>query len=113
MIENLQGRTCRNCACMYLIEPPRVPTAEQLVADPNFANRKPVMICRLNPPAMLRFQMPSQVPGGPATIVDKLMQPQTDGYFSCWQWKAPGTLPGDALPCEGSLSVSVPGAVLA
>ena len=88
MAENLKNRTCETCACMFRVEPPRVPTAAQLA--------KAVMICRLNPPVMMRFQLPPQVAGGQPVVVDKLMQPQTDSYFSCWHWKAAGTLPGDS-----------------
>ena len=96
MAENLKNRTCETCACMFRVEPPRVPTAAQLAMDPDFANRKAVMICRLNPPVMMRFQLPPHVAGGQPVVVDKLMQPQTDSYFSCWHWKAAGTLPGDS-----------------
>jgi hypothetical protein len=105
MTENLQGRTCLTCACMYKVEPPRVPTAAQLAADPDFANRKPILICRLNPPTMVRFEFPPAIPGGPTTIANKLMQAQTDEYFSCWHWKPAGTLPGDVWAVDANSPV--------
>lgn len=96
MPEDLKNRTCVTCACAYLVEPPRVPTAEQLAADPDIQNRKPLRICRLNPPAMVHIPVPQAM--GPPKMVPKLMQQPVDDYFSCWHWKAEGTLPGDALP---------------
>jgi hypothetical protein len=101
--ENLRDRTCATCACVFIVQPPRVPTAAQLAADPELPNRKSVLICRLNPPSMVRFQLPPHVAGGPPVMVDKLMQPQTDVYFSCWQWRGAGTLPGDRYPGESDV----------
>jgi hypothetical protein len=84
MTEHLGGRTCSNCACVYVAEPPRVPTAEQLRADPHVGNRPAVLVCRLNPPTTV------MTPNGPTVI-----QQPTMPYISCWQWRPPGTLPGD------------------
>jgi hypothetical protein len=88
-----ENRTCLNCAVSYLIEPPRVPTAEQLKADPQIANRKPVRVCRLNPPVVLFRPDGSQA----------LSQAPTDDYFTCWHWRAAGTLPGDPFPLDPNL----------
>jgi hypothetical protein len=84
MSEDLKGRTCVTCACSWLIEPPKIPTAQQLMANPGLATAKPVRICRLNPPALM---MTAEGP--------KLSQAPTADYMSCWHWKPPGTLPGD------------------
>jgi hypothetical protein len=82
--EDLKNRTCLTCACAYVIEPPRVSTAQQLQANPHLASAKPVRLCRLNPPTFLMTEQ------GP-----KLMQQPVADYMSCWHWKPPGTLPGD------------------
>jgi hypothetical protein len=95
MPEDLKSRTCVTCACAYLVEPPRVPTAEQLAADPQILNRKPLRICRLNPPMTVYVSVPN--PQGGTQNVPKLMQQPTDDYFSCWHWREAGMLPGDAL----------------
>jgi hypothetical protein len=87
--EDLGERTCRTCACSYLVKPPAVPTAEQLRADPQLAHRPAVLICRLNPPVMMMTRAP-----GSNEPVAKPMQPPTEPHVSCWSWKAPGTLPG-------------------
>lgn len=87
MSEDLKNRTCASCACAYLIEPPKVPTADQLRQNPGLLTAKKQWICRLNPPALV---MTAEGP--------KLMQQLTADYMSCWHWKSPGTLPGDALP---------------
>lgn len=85
MTEDLKGRTCVTCACAYLAEPPKVPTAQQLLNNPGLATAKPQRLCRLNPPMFIATQE------GP-----KLMQQITADYMSCWHWKPPGTLPGDS-----------------
>jgi hypothetical protein len=110
--ERVNGRTCVTCACAFVIEPPRVPTAEQLQADPNIVNRKPVRVCRLNPPTVIFTEV--MTPQGPRTV-QRLAQAPTDDYFSCWHWKEPGTLPGDDMPPYGEDQVSgvkVPGLVV-
>lgn len=84
--EDLKGRTCATCACAYLVEPPKVPTAEQLRDNPNLATAKPVWVCRLNPPTTVI------TPNGPSVI-----QQPVQAYMSCWQWREPGTLPGDGV----------------
>jgi hypothetical protein len=106
---NVKGRTCANCACAYVIEPPRVPTAEQLRVDPDFANRKPQRICRLNPPVVIHMQV--QTSEGLQTV-PKLMQAPTDDYFSCWHWRAEGTLPGDQYPEVDSQGIPMRGLVV-
>lgn len=93
MNEDLKNRTCDTCACMYRIEPPKVPTAQQLQENPGLLTAKPVLICRLNPPVIVATERGS-----------RLMQQPTEGYISCWHWKAAGTLPGDALPATPGLS---------
>lgn len=82
----MNDRTCKTCACAWVAEPPKVPTAQQLQENPDLLTGKPTRICRLNPPAFLMTQ------GGA-----KLMQQVTADYMSCWHWKPPGTLPGDAM----------------
>jgi hypothetical protein len=71
------------------MEPPKVPTAAQLQADPGIANRKPQLICRLNPPALVA------TPNG-----IQIMQAPTQGFMSCWHYREPGTLPGDDRPWD-------------
>jgi hypothetical protein len=93
MTEDLKGRTCETCACMFKTEPPRVPTAAQLQENPHLLTAKAVMVCRLNPPALVATDQGV-----------KLMQQITQAYFSCWQWKEPGTLPGDALRMCGEVA---------
>lgn len=97
--ERVKGRTCANCACAYVIEPPKVPTAEELRADPELLTRKPQRVCRLNPPVIVHVQV--QTAQG-VTAIPKLMQAPTDDYFSCWHWRVMGTLPGDHFPEEGA-----------
>ncbi len=81
MTENLQNRICGTCACAYVLEPPRIISAN-INAPPSTA--QPVTICRLNPPDLIMTE------GGP-----KIAQRQTLPYISCWSWKPAGTLPGD------------------
>jgi len=99
--EDLKNRTCVTCACAYVVEPPKVPTAAQLKADPEMLTRKPMRICRLNPPTIVHVTVAG--PDGAPRTQPKLMQAPTDDYFSCWHWKPPGTLPGDvwAVPIKG------------
>lgn len=85
--EDLRGRTCASCACSYLVEPPKVPTAQQLQDNPALLEAKPVLICRLNPPHTVMTDK------GPSVI-----QQPTMPYMSCWYWLEPGTLPGDSRP---------------
>lgn len=85
MPEDLKGRTCATCACAWLMEPPKVPTAQQLLNNPGLAIAKPQRLCRLNPPMFIATQEGA-----------KLMQQVTADYMSCWHWKPPGTLPGDS-----------------
>jgi len=92
--EDLKGRTCATCACVYVIEPPKVPTAQQLAADPNVMNITRQYICRLNPPTLVLVKGIS--PEGTQVQMQKLMQQPTEPYISCWNWRKPGTLPGDA-----------------
>lgn len=92
MSEDLKGRTCVNCACSWLMEPPKVPTAGQLRDNPALLTAKPVRICRLNPPQLMITERGAQ-----------LAQQVTADYMSCWHWKRPGTLPGDALPTVDQL----------
>lgn len=91
MPEDLKGRTCVTCACAWLAEPPKVPTAQELLNNPALAHAKPQRICRLNPPYFLATEQ------GP-----RLMQQITADHMSCWHWRAPGTLPGDDFPDESS-----------
>lgn len=81
--ETLNNRTCATCACCYRIEPNRVATPDR-PADP--PNAKPVLICRLNPPTVIRRKDDTM----------GLSQAPTDAYFSCWHWKPQGTLPGES-----------------
>lgn len=97
--EDLKGRTCRTCACSYLVEPPKVPTAQQLAADPKIAERPAVLICRLNPPVLLSTPMGL-----------KPMQGPTEYHVSCWSWRKPGSLPGD--PPGDSSAQSLWGSVM-
>jgi hypothetical protein len=90
--ESPKARTCKTCACSWVIEPPAVPTAAQLAANPNLMNQKPVRICRLNPPVFMT-----------TTAGAKLMQQPVEDYFVCWNWKPIGTQPGDpacVIPVE-------------
>ena len=80
------GRCCQNCAVAYLVQPPAVPTAAQLKANPALANAKPVLICRLNPPVLM--------PG------NQLLQLPTQPHMVCWHWRHLGTLPGDDAPAD-------------
>lgn len=86
--EDLKGRVCANCACMYVLEPPRIQTDINRPAPPPTPT---LYICRLNPPQLLN------TPEGP-----RLQQQQTFQFMSCWHWKHPGTLPGDQVPDSDS-----------
>jgi hypothetical protein len=107
--ERVKGRTCANCACAFVIKPPAVPTAAQLEADPQLPNRKPQRICRLNPPTVLLKQ--TMTPQG-AVTVPALTQAPTEDYFSCWHWRAEGTLPGDQYPDVGDGAIPMHGLVV-
>lgn len=88
MSEDLKNRTCATCACTFRIEPPRVMTVGR--SPPPAGGASMVLICRLRPPATL--------------LTDKgpmIAQQQTQPYMSCWDWKPPGTLPGDVWAVPG------------
>lgn len=99
MAEDLKGRTCQSCACVYIIEPPRVPTAQQLRDNPGILSAKPVLVCRLNPPTTVHVRI--ETSEWPVTV-PKIMQQPTEGYISCWHWKPAGTLPGDTPQFDDS-----------
>jgi hypothetical protein len=89
-VEDLKGRTCVTCACSWVIEPTRIASPDQPEPGPP----KSQMICRLHPPVIMMTQ------AGP-----KLTQQPTAAYISCWQWRARGTLPGDADPLTGQRKI--------
>jgi hypothetical protein len=97
MSEDLKNRTCVTCACSWVAEPPKVPTAQQLQENPDLLTAKPVRICRLNPPVLM---MTAQGP--------KLSQAPTADYMSCWNWREPGALPGDRF----AVTAAEPGQLL-
>jgi hypothetical protein len=82
--EDLKGRTCATCACVYAMETPRIQVPGRGAVG---AGTPTLYICRLNPPLLLA------TPEGP-----RLQQQQTFPYMSCWHWTEPGTLPGDKFP---------------
>jgi hypothetical protein len=90
-------RTCANCACLKVIEPP-VLASKQI---PNPAAIKTQYVCRLNPPFMVQL---GQGQG--------LMQSPTTPESVCWWWKPQGTLPGDPpgvlVMNQGTVWVSEP-----
>ena len=90
MPEDLKGRTCETCACVYVAETPRVVTPEQLKRNPELAGGSKILICRLNPPTFF--------PDGKGGM--RLGQQPTAPYMSCWWWKQAGTLPGDAVSLD-------------
>lgn len=84
--EDLKNRTCATCACVYVMETPRIQLGARGVG-PAAGSPPTLYICRLNPPLLLA------TPEGP-----RLQQQQTFPYMSCWSWRERRTLPGDALP---------------
>jgi hypothetical protein len=86
MTDSPEVRNCGNCACSDIVLKPKVMppgiTPKEFDAMPERQ-----MTCRLNPPLVV------QTPKGRA-----LMQMPTDEKLVCWQWRAPGTLPGDKIP---------------
>lgn len=75
------GRTCANCACSMVLEPPRVQppgvTKAQFDAMPKKAQR----VCRWFPPQLI--------------VGVGIMQQPVEDHLTCWQWQKEGTLPGD------------------
>jgi hypothetical protein len=93
------GRSCANCACSFVIEPPRLATVD----NPNMdTNLPPVRICRRDRPVLMekKIRVMQNVPGKREPVpveqtIQHLGQQQVlDGHV-CWDWIAPGTLPGD------------------
>ena len=80
-------RTCANCACSAIIEPPRIATAERAAAPPD---AKPHWFCRWNPPYAVQYPSPDG-----KQMLTGIVQSPTTADTVCWQWKPEGTLPGD------------------
>ena len=83
--EDLKGRRCATCACSFLVKKPEV---MPLRMKPEvFALLKDQRVCRLHPP------MTVQTPAGQGLS----QQPVLDDHV-CWQWREPGSLPGEGAP---------------
>jgi hypothetical protein len=80
--EDLQGRSCKTCACSFLVKKPEV--LPPRMRPEVFAALKDQRVCRLHPP------MTVQTGQGQGLS----QQPVLDNNV-CWQWCAVGTLPGD------------------
>jgi hypothetical protein len=83
--EDLKGRKCATCACSFLVKKPEVMPLR--MRPEVFANLKDQRVCRLHPP------MTVQTPAGQGLS----QQPVLDDNV-CWQWRAPGALPGEGAP---------------
>jgi len=84
--QRMDARTCKTCACVFVIERPAVqPPGMDAQTWDNMPREQ--YVCRLNPP------VPMQTPKG----LQAVQMPTTPGSV-CWQWRAVGTLPGDQHP---------------
>jgi hypothetical protein len=79
-------RNCGNCACSDIVTKPLIMPPGLTKAEFDAMPARQI-VCRLNPPFVVRTQK------GRA-----LMQGPTDEKLVCWQWKPPGTRPGDRGP---------------
>lgn len=89
-LKSLAERTCGNCACLGVIEPPRIATPDRPAAPPD---AKPHYFCRLNPPYAVQYPSPDG-----KTMLNGIVQSPTTPESVCHQWKEAGTLPGDRAP---------------
>lgn len=83
--EDLKGRRCASCACSFLVKKPEIMPVSM---RPEVFNKlKDQRVCRLHPP------MTIQTGAGQGLT----QQPVLDDNV-CWQWREPGSLPGEGAP---------------